>query len=127
MNISKLTGLTSKNQGASSDEIEVIQKRFGVVLPESYVQLLGEANGLMLESGMSIYSTIDLVERNDTFEVQEYAPGFIAIGDDSGGMCILIRVSTGEVFSVDQGSMDPDDMEQLACNVARWVDLDCQS
>lgn len=125
MNVSKLENLASQNQGASPDQIGSIQGKLGVVLPKSYAQLLDETNGFMLENGISIYSTDDLIERNETFEVQEYAPGFIAIGDDSGGMSILISISTGEVFSVDQGSMDPDDMDKLANDVSEWMGMNC--
>ena len=72
---------------------------------------------------MLLYSTDDLAERNETFEVREYAPGHLAIGDDSGGRSILIGLDGSRaVYLVDQGSMDPDDFIEISPDFSEWLD-----
>lgn len=126
MRVSNIANINSLNNGASSDELAALQLKFDDVFPKDYVLLLKDSNGFMLDNGISIYSTDDLFERNKTLEVQEYAPGYIAIGDDSGGLSIMVSLTTNEVFSVEQSSMDPDDMEKLANTVTDWLDTDCK-
>lgn len=61
-------------------------------------------------------------ERNATHETHIYAPGYIAIGDDSGGKAIVIRVPGGfAVFVVDHGSMSPDDFVEVSRDFTEWL------
>ena len=96
-------------------------------MPANYAKLLSLINGFLLENGLLIYSTYDAPERNETFEVKKYAPGYFAIGDDSGGRAVVIVLNNEEcpVYLVDQGSMAPDDMEKLNSSLESWVDAGC--
>ncbi|WP_147916819.1 hypothetical protein [Ruania zhangjianzhongii] len=40
--------------------------------------------GLYLADGSAIYGPHALAERNDTYEVAEYSPGWVLIGDAAG-------------------------------------------
>lgn len=113
------------NPGASVVDIANCEKSFDFLFPGSYKEFLKRSNGFMLTNGVFLYGLDDLVERNNTLEVQTYAPGHLAIGDDSGGISVLVRVSTEEIFSVDQGSMDIDDMTRLANTVIDWINAGC--
>lgn len=55
-----------------------------VKLPNVYKDLLKQLDGFSIDGGLIIYVTEDLVERNETLEVAEYATGYISIGDDVG-------------------------------------------
>ena len=63
-----------------------IENKLNCQLPSAYILVLKESNGLSFTNGVFIYGTEEIVERNETWEVAEYAKGYIAIGDDSGGM-----------------------------------------
>jgi hypothetical protein len=89
------------------------------------VQLLETANVFSLRKGLVIYSSDELVERNDTLEVEKYAPGYLVIGDDSGGRSIVVSYTDESVFLVDQGSMDPDDFEKISLSLSEWVSGGC--
>jgi hypothetical protein len=104
------------------DELEV---SLGRKLPDYYKKLLLEINGFILENGITIYSSKDLYERNQTFEVDEYAPGYLLIGDDSGGLAILINMENYALYIVDQGIMDPDEMEKISNSLEEWIDGVC--
>jgi hypothetical protein len=38
------------------------------------------------------YGTDELVERNQTWEVDEHAKGYVTIGDNSGGKVFLMKI-----------------------------------
>jgi hypothetical protein len=121
MKLAELSEIFSINTAITSTEIHLLEEQLGFTLPKDYVFLLKEANGFMLKNGVTIYSSTDVFERNETFEVQKYAPNFLAIGDDSGGLSILINLTNNNVVSVDQGSMDPDDMKILCNSISEWI------
>lgn len=82
----------------------------------------------MIDFGATLGSSKadDIYERNETFQVQEYAPGYLAIGDDSAGRSIVLDLKTENVLIVDQSSMDPDDMEKIADTIGEWLQSNCR-
>ena len=53
--------------------------------------------GLLLDDGTRIYGPDEIAERNTTFQVAEYSPGWALVGDESGGAGYLVR-RTGPAF-----------------------------
>jgi hypothetical protein len=99
----------------------------GGQLPEYYRRFLrGHPDGVHGDI-VFLYGLDDVVERNTTFEVKEYCPGHIAIGDDSGGRCIVTSLadSRGVLFLVDQGDMTPGGFEPLASGFDAWLSEGC--
>ena len=74
------------------------------------------------DSGVLLYNRQTLPERNATFEVDEYAPGHMMIGDDSGGNGFLLTCTgtSGPVFQVDFGSLQTDDFVPIADTFSSW-------
>lgn len=74
-----------------------------------------------------LYGTEDIAERNATWEVQQYASGYVAIGDDGGGRVLLMRLAEEEkkVWIVDAGVMDPQHAELVAEDLLSWVNEGC--
>ena len=117
---------SKRNLGASEDQIRVSAEALGVELPGFYVEFLRRSNGFDPRDRVVLYSTDDLPERNETFEVQAYAPRFLAIGDDSGGRSILIALDgSPAVYVVDQGSMDRDEFAEVHPDFAMWLAQGC--
>ncbi|WP_434694681.1 SMI1/KNR4 family protein [Pseudomonas sp. Z1-14] len=125
MNIQSIEGLVVANNAISNAQLAELQRELGMQLPDVYVQMLNLANGFSLESGVVMYSSDELVERNETFEVKKYAPGYLAVGDDSGGRSILLSLVNKGVYLVDQGSMDPDDFELINILLNDWINNGC--
>lgn len=82
--------------------------------------------GAWLVDQVVIYAIDDVQERNHTFEVAQYFPRQIAVGDDSGGRLILVdRLADSGLWLVDAGSPSLDGAEhfdtlaQLAAAVGR--------
>ncbi len=72
--------------------------------------------GVLLNDGTRVYAPDEIDERNATLEVPEYAPGWVLVGDDSGGNGYLMRRAqpqfdpaegraVAEVFRIDLGAL----------------------
>jgi hypothetical protein len=96
-------------------------------LPTPLVALWSVRDGLLTESGVGVYSAGDIGERNATYEVAQYAPGFLLIGDDSGGRGFLLRADDPDsaVFSSDLGDLDPADFDVVSADFAAWIESFC--
>ena len=125
MNISTVKGIATVNGAISNIQLAELQGKLHTQLPDVYLQILNSANGFSLQSGVTIYSSDELIERNETFEVEKYALGYLAIGDDSGGRSIMIPLTSNGVFLVDQGSMDPEDFERVSISLTDWISGGC--
>lgn len=125
MNLDNLQNVDFLNSAATDNDIKILDGQFSFKLPLEYTELLRNANGFVLNNGLTVYSSSEVFERNETFEVEEYAPGYLAIGDDSGGLSILINIENEKIYSVDQGIMDPDDMDLQSDSLEQWVLRGC--
>ena len=125
MNINLLPGITVMGPGAIMGKRQMLDAQMLRSIPLEYWHLLTAADGFGLKNGIKIYASDEVVERNDTFEVAEYAPEYLAIGDDSGGRAIMIPYSGKGVYIVDQGSMDPDEMQFVSESLSAWVSSGC--
>lgn len=125
INLSKVSYLI-KNTVASDIEIQEAENLLPK-LPNVYKDLLKYTNGFSLGGGLVIYGTEDIVERNETWEVDEYARGFIAIGDDGGGNVFLMLQDTDEkkVLVIDSGDMNPSHANLVTSNFTKWVNSGC--
>jgi len=71
-----------------------------------------------------MYDVLSIVERNDTFSVQQYTNEFLAVGDDSGGQLIVIRFSdpSATPFIIDAGAIVPNRPASLLKPLAQsWL------
>lgn len=64
---------------ATVEQIDALAGSLGLELPDEYRALLLEADGVSADL-VQIYPAGDVPERNGTYEVARYAPGFILIG-----------------------------------------------
>ena len=73
-----------------------------------------------------LYGQDDLEERNNTYEVPTYLPGWFTIGDDGGGTAILMRLDGSPgVYLCGHGAIGSLDPEPVADSFASWLAADC--
>ncbi|MCY7618014.1 SMI1/KNR4 family protein [Bacillus pumilus] len=115
------------NEPASDKHIKEAESQLNMVLPDAYKNLLKQTNGCSVGGDVLLYGTEDITERNATWEVQQYASGYVAIGDDGGGQVLLMRLVEDEkkVWIVDAGVMDPQHAELMTGNLLKWVSEGC--
>lgn len=111
------------NKPVSMNEIQLVEQSKNVILPNAYKELLKITNGFSVGGGLLMYGTGDIIERNDTWEVEEYAEGYVSIGDDGGGNVFLMLQGEQEteVLSVDSGDMNPINASKLTSNLIDWI------
>lgn len=126
INLSKVSDL-AKNTAASDIEIQGVENLLKLELPNVYKDLLRYTNGFSIGGGLVIYGTENLVERNETWEVDEYASGFVAIGDDGGGNVFLMfqDADEKEVLVIDSGDMNPSHSNLVTSDFNKWVNSGC--
>ncbi|WP_228562431.1 SMI1/KNR4 family protein [Catenulispora rubra] len=109
---------------ATSADVERAQAEVGRHLPAPLVALWKVTDGLITDAGVTVYSAGCIGERNTTYEVAQYAPGFVLIGDDSGGRGFLLRADDphSAVFSSDLGDLGPEDFEVESVDFASWIE-----
>lgn len=128
MNLYKLiTHASITNSPAIDKQINDVMISTKIKLPSVYKDLLRITNGLLNKQGLVIYGTNDITERNETWEVEQYATGYVAIGDDSGGNVFLMlqREEETRVISVDTGDMNPEHGIEITPNFAYWINNGC--
>lgn len=118
-----------RSTSASDIDIQEVEDLMKTKLPNVYKKLLRHSNGFSISGGLVIYGTEDLVERNETWEVDEYASGYVSIGDDGGGNVFLMLKVEGEeaVLIVDSGDMDPNNAVVITTDFSEWVNRGCLS
>lgn len=125
MKLGSIEDFYSVNPPASEQAIADVELAMGMSLPDEMRDLLLAADGFRLDNGVGIYGTDEIEERNATFEVGKYAPGYLAIGDDSGGRAVMLRFGNAGVYWVHQGIMAPEKMTLAAHSLQEWVDGKC--
>lgn len=123
MNFSAIKKLSGLYPGAGASQIKDLENQLGGVLPDSYKTLIEFTDGLLLNSGLSIYPTDVVFERNETFEVFKYCPDYLLIGDDSGGTGIMILRNENDPIVVKSGFGDLiPPYEILATTLSKWIE-----
>jgi hypothetical protein len=109
--------------GIRDSDLMNLDHSFGKRLPEEFREFLKRSDGLSLGGGLLIYGSAELKERNETWEVEDYAPGYIAIGDDGGGNVFLMKLNQDDsaIYTVESGVMDPEFAEMVSESLNAWV------
>jgi len=73
---------------------------------------------------LCIYKIEDLAERNKTFEIFDYLPGYLLIGDDSGGKGILVSLDPANqrIYESGLGDLNPNDLNLISDSFQSWID-----
>lgn len=92
-------------------------------LPEAYVALLQQVDGFLLADGLKVYGSSEVEERNQTYDVASCMPGFVAIGDDSGGRMFVMAQHWPDraVYAVGMGVLKIQYAREVVPNLPAWL------
>ncbi|MDM5321819.1 SMI1/KNR4 family protein [Bacillus altitudinis] len=126
VDVSQIPGLII-NKPETDINIKEAESQLNMVLPDAYKNFVKQTNGCSVGGDVLLYGTEDMAERNATWEIHQYASGYVAIGDDGGGRVFLMRQAEEEkkVWIVDAGVMDPQHAELMTENLLEWVSGGC--
>lgn len=83
-------------------------------------------NDLAIGDYVVLYGPNHIEERNQTYEVQTYMPGWVAIGDDGGGQAILVKLDGSDsVYCLGHGVLGSLPPEMISESLATWVENGC--
>ncbi|MFD2439873.1 SMI1/KNR4 family protein [Paracoccus kondratievae] len=105
------------HEPATRSAIDRCEQEAGYGFPEDYVALLLISDGLRTDGNLSLLDVESIGERNRDYEVQDYLPGFVMIGDDSGGNALLMKTGDAAVYEVGMGVMDEATMVKSAATI----------
>ena len=106
MNRHELEALYTLNNPATSQAIKMLPPEWHILYP-SYLQFLELSNGLFGDE-ITLLEAEDIQQRNIDYEVKEYLPNFLMIGDNGGGVAILMDNKNQNIFAVGMGVMSED-------------------
>ena len=109
---------------ATPAEAQAAEEQLGFTLPDQLRDIWSESNGFELPAGFTMYGTQDIAERNRTWETSRYAPGYVVVGDDSGGRLVVMVASprSTEAFSTDSGDLQPTNFTLLGQDLLKWIE-----
>jgi len=111
-------------QPSTDADIAEIELALGVKLRGAYANYLKFTTEFPRGDGLLLYGADAIVERNNTFGVQEYLPRFVLIGDDSGGRGFLVKdalLSDARVYFSDLGCLfEEEQLAELAASFECW-------
>lgn len=101
-----------KNPPASAEDIAMAMQQCNIK-PDAWITgFWAQCNGAMIEDRVLIDATDEIAERQETYEIAEYFPDHLLIGDDSGGRLVLLERSAEPRFYLqDSGNPFIDDAE----------------
>ncbi|WP_425248057.1 SMI1/KNR4 family protein [Streptomyces sp. NEAU-NA10] len=122
-----MTESVPRSAAATSADVARARAEIALHLPAPLVALWKVTDGLMTDAGVTVYSAGCIGERNTTYEVARYAPGFLLVGDNSGGRGFLLRADGpgSAVFSSDLGDLGHEDFEVESVDFASWIEALC--
>ena len=120
----RIPDITSIAPAATAAQIDALATALGLELPEEYRALLAEANGVSANL-VQIYPVEVVPERNETYEVAKYAPGYLVVGTVNDFPVLLRAGRSSPVYENDWGAMTHDCMDELAPSLAEWIERGC--
>lgn len=117
MNEAVLKSLFKLNPPVKLNSLNVETREFISTIPQDYFDFLKLSNGLYTGDRLVLIEAEDLKQRNKDYEVQEYLPGYLMIGDDSGGTAVLIKEDDQKIFEVGMGAMDNENLNLSAISL----------
>ena len=96
--------------------------------PEYSRFLVATTDSVAVGDFVLLYGQSDLLERNETFEVQTYLSGWAAIGDDGCGTALLMRLDgSPSVYRCGHGAIGSVDPELVSDSFSTWLANECPS
>ncbi|MCM1227638.1 MAG: SMI1/KNR4 family protein [Clostridium sp.] len=99
--------IDKKNSGISDDELLSLTQNYNIQFPHSYIDFLRYSNGFQSINSDLIYSSEEIKERNQYYEIDKYMPNYLAIGDGDGEYVYLMKRSmlSKKIFMYDSISI----------------------
>ena len=107
------------------DEELIMNNQIDLVLPNLYAEFLSKidkAGDFVIENtGITLYSRLDLLERNSTYQIEEWEPDFFLIGQDGDIAFFIKKDSDDTIYMNDLGALGSLEMKPISLNIFEFV------
>ena len=107
------------------DEELRMNNQIDLVLPNLYAEFLSKidkAGELVIENtGITLYSRLDLLERNSIYQIEEWEPDFFLIGQDGDVAFFIKKDSDDTIYMNDLGALGSLEMKPISLNIFEFV------
>ena len=107
------------------DEELRMNNQIDLVLPNLYAEFLSKidkAGELIIENtGITLYSRLDLLEKNSTYQIEEWEPDFFLIGQDGDVAFFIKKDSDDTIYMNDLGALGSLEMKPISLNIFEFV------
>ena len=91
-------------------------------LYDKFLSEMGEDGEFIIEdSGITLYSKADLVERNTTYQIEEWEPDYFMIGQDGDLAFFIKKDSDDTIYMNDLGALGLIEMKRTSSDVYEFV------
>lgn len=102
-----------------------MNKEFNFEFPTIYREFLSqidkEGEFLIENTGVVLYSKIDLEERNATYQIEEWEPDFFLIGQEGDRAFFIKKDYNDTIYMNDLGALGSLEMRRISSNIYEFV------
>lgn len=112
-----------RRAGATEDQIDALEKRLGVRLPDDHRAFLSWSNGWDSEFGDTwlVLDDIDAIADGNDHSFRKGFPGYVAIGGNGGLETLALDYRNGAnpagLVALDRNSASPEDVWRIASSL----------
>ncbi|WP_083270865.1 SMI1/KNR4 family protein [Bacillus marinisedimentorum] len=93
------------NSPIQKNDIEKVEERLGIKFPDDYFHFMLKTNGgegcIGENSYLRLWKIEELIESNEDYSVEEFAPGLIIVGSNGGGTAYGFDFRNGKPMLVE--------------------------
>ena len=94
---------------------------FPTIYSEFLSQIYKEGEFLIENTGVVLYSKIDLEERNTTYQIEEWEPDFFLIGQDGDRAFFIKKHSDDTIYINDLGALGSFEMKRISASIYEFI------
>ena len=116
-----------KNPPAKTEEVGEFIASLGYTIPLDFVKIMSESNGMDVETvdyDFTVWPLDEILSLNKEYHVEEFAPDFILLGTDGGGMALAMEKMTAELYAIPFIGFQKSDGQFLAKNFTEFLALE---
>jgi hypothetical protein len=108
---------------ASETDLQKLKEFSQIELPEDFVSIVREKTEVEIlvdnDKYFRVWSPSGCIEMNEEYEVQNYIPNSLAIGDDERGSALIVMTGNKGfgLYKVGFGDLDADDAEYISASL----------
>lgn len=101
----------------------VIEQALGKGVPAQVIAFWEAYEEVAFANSINIYGFETVIIRNEDYQIGQYVPDYLLIGDDGGGQGLFVKRGDEQciVHYLGLGALDPEDFNSTEMNLIDWI------